>query len=446
MVGVALGGGNVTRMYPVVIEGADEQARTYSPKFQTDPEYASGWRSVLAKAHQGAVIRCSCLPRSDLLLSVRHYENDTFGLARFPYSGIKHHPNCRFFCLDGVETINYPRCGVKKTAGGKTVVRLQFSLVERDAGEGEVLPEKTVGPQQKPVSKKPVMRLGQLLKLLWSDANLNVWWPAMLGKRDSYLVNRKLDEAAQSITASKIALNSILLLAERHPDSVGAHRNQSRIASAIKNKHRMLMIAPLVNHSPERESELATTLKISGFQGIPVMDMPYGLWLNCQDRYRSAIEAWQRGTRVMVIAELDLKKDGRFANVMDLALMAVSDNWIPVDSIFEATIAEKLTTECRAFWKPLPTDPREDQLLPDFVLLDTGKDTPLEIVGRTDESYAVRKALKFSRYSKTLGVGGWWIWNAAFDPEGASICPFPGKLKKRDGLQENLESLSVLGA
>jgi len=74
--------------------------------------------------------------------------------------------------------------------------------------------------------------------------------------------------------------------------------------------------------------------------------------------------------------------------------------------------------------KPLRFDAGEDAIFPDFILLDTGKDTPMEVLGRADEAYEARKAEKVEYYKK-LRADGWWCWNAAADTAGARIPPFP---------------------
>ena len=63
--------------------------------------------------------------------------------------------------------------------------------------------------------------------------------------------------------------------------------------------------------------------------------------------------------------------------------------------------------------------------LPDFILRDTGTDTPLEVFGRSDEAYSARKAIKAEYYRTHFGVKGWWYWDAAADPAGCTIAPFP---------------------
>ena len=75
--------------------------------------------------------------------------------------------------------------------------------------------------------------------------------------------------------------------------------------------------------------------------------------------------------------------------------------------------------------KPLRFDAAEDVVFPDFILLDMGADTPMEVFGRNDEAYEARKAIKMAYYQEVFGIDGWWWWNAAADPDGEHIPAFP---------------------
>lgn len=59
-------------------------------------------------------------------------------------------------------------------------------------------------------------------------------------------------------------------------DSPEAERNRQRVESALHGKRRMLIIAPLASHSPEREQCMAKDLAIAAFHGIPKAFMLHG--------------------------------------------------------------------------------------------------------------------------------------------------------------------------
>ena len=101
--------------------------------------------------------------------------------------------------------------------------------------------------------------------------------------------------------------------------------------------------------------------------------------------------------------------------VVSLALMAVSPQWIPVESSHELAVAERLVQERRAFMKPLRFDADQDVVFPDFILRDTNEErgTPMEVWGRSDAAYRARRQEKIDYYRRHFGADRWWHWNAS---------------------------------
>ncbi|KPH88483.1 hypothetical protein GLUCOINTEAF2_0203824 [Komagataeibacter intermedius AF2] len=97
---------------------------------------------------------------------------------------------------------------------------------------------------------------------------------------------------------------------------------------------------------------------------------------------------------------------------------------LPFESSHELAVADALVAAGRAFEKPLRFDAEQDLVFPDFILQDTARSAgyPMEVFGRMDEAYAVRRARKESYYDATFGEGGWWSWDAT---TGSRIPAFP---------------------
>ncbi len=405
------------------------QTTRYSPAFQTKPEFARPWKKVLQEAYGKAIVHCCCSGIGAKQLSIRHYDDsDTYGLARFPLSGWEHAKECRFYSPNSIKSgcSSYEKGVLEERADGTMKIRLGIGLTKRDALPATAKPELPL-PSAGISRTQPAMKLLGLLHLLWTETDLNVWWPAMQGKRNVNRIHWWLNGAAEHITAGKHNLSRVLLLATSAEGSPDEKRNADKVREAIKTKSRMLVIAPLATHSPERESMIVSKLPIAGFYGIPPMFMTEAIWFSVERRFPSAVAAWRQGHKVIAIAQIDPKAGTKcsVANVVDVALMAVTDQWIPVESSYERVIADKLTAEGRAFIKPLRFEASEDVVFPDFILRDTPKEAPLEVFGRNDEAYEARKAEKIGYYREHFGVDGWWSWNAAMDPSGSNILPFP---------------------
>ncbi|MGG4660505.1 DUF1173 family protein [Pseudomonas vlassakiae] len=412
----------INNRYPVLISG-----KRYSPEFQTDQQYAKSWKTVLEKAY-GTHAICSCPSTGSRKLSIKRREDsDGFHLARFAGTGHEHSNDCRYYApapeRSGMQ--GYAAGVVEEGEDGSIRVRLARGI-RVQAPPSEETQRASVA--RAPGKSKPAMTLLGLLHLLWSESRLSTWYPAMEGKRNSGIVNYALLQAAERIAASRMRLSEVLLLAAQK-DSKGAARNQAIAKSATTKDLRLVAISPLARYNPERHSGDMTRLPFAGPYGMPMLNLPAEVWATAGRRFEREFSAWKRGSRVIAIAQVTPRKGGAFsqADVVDLALMQVSERWIPVDSDYEGVIEAKLHAAGRSFDKPLRYDADESEVFPDFWLLDTGKDCPLEVFGMSTHAYLERKAVKTAWYNREYGGAGWWSWNAAADPMGKNIPPFPAK-------------------
>mgnify|MGYP001301429722 CR=1 FL=1 len=70
-------------------------------------------------------------------------------------------------------------------------------------------------------------------------------------------------------------------------------------------------------------------------------------------------------------------------------------------------------------------DASEDAVFPDFWLLDTPEEVPMEVFGMATPEYLERKAVKQDYYDDKHGPDGWWYWDAA--TQANEIPQFPAK-------------------
>ncbi|TLX70048.1 DUF1173 domain-containing protein [Pseudomonas nicosulfuronedens] len=395
--------------------------KKYSKEFQTEKEFADGWKSVLQRAH-GAQVICLCPGNGNRYLSVKHREgSDSYHLARYANTGPEHATDCRFYApaaersgLQGYDV------GVVEEAEDNTLrIRLAHGLRINDAapsGDGHDLPPRIPGV------KKPSMKLLGLLQLLWLEAGLANWYPLMEGKRKSGAVSYWVSEAAKRVRASRMTIHDVLVVSASK-GSGRATENAGVVAAARAHKRRLIAVAPLARYDATRHD--LRQLPLAGPFGMPTMDIRFEVRSRAERSFAAELAAWKAGHKVIAIAQLNLK-EGRYADVLDLALMRVSERMIPLDSGYEALIEAKLHAEGRAFFKP-PRFEAEDEIFPDFWLLDMGRDTqfPLEVFGMDTEEYRTRRQRKIRWYNGQYGSTGWWHWDAFQDPKGSGIPPFP---------------------
>lgn len=411
--------------YTVAVRTGD-QTKSYSEAFQTETQYAAGWRRVLQAARDHGEVRCMCLGTGDRLLAVRYYETtDSFGLARYPNTGETHQRDCRFYAPNshksGLST--YQKGVVDERPDGTVKVSLAIGMTMK-APIPAVDAETELVSNGLRSSQRSMQLLG-LLHFLWDSAGLNVWWPAMRGKRTVRTVTYRLNEAAENILVGPSKLSEVLLTPAYSVSGRDALRNIERVSAAVSNRSRLIVIATMAAYKEEPR-----ILRVSGFHGIPFLDVTAAMWKSAVRRFPSAVAAWRSGQQVMVIAQCEPNPQSKVAHVVGLALMQVSSSWVPVESSYELVIADKLVAEERAFLKPLRYDAGQAAVHPDFILLDTKVEAPMEVFGRTDEAYTSRMQEKIDYFNQHFGQKSWWCWNAAEDREGHAIPDFPEKVRR----------------
>jgi hypothetical protein len=417
-------------VHPVAILLSD-RSQTYSASFQTSEQFQQGWQSVLKTAYGRAEVRCGCKGRGAKRLAVKYFESsDTFSLARFSLSGGQHAPDCQYYSAGPSQVgPGGDATGViDQQPDGSVKIRLEIAMLER----GEVAAPAGLATKpgdRVPSAKQSSMKLLGLLHYLWEEAGLSQWKVAFAGKRRASLSYWWLNNAAENVWVGHMKLVDQLLLPAFGIDTREAERNRMRTSAALQAKHRMLVVAPLAAFSQERFDGMARQLKIGGFHGMPIAFMQSGLWEHSTRRFPNAVSAWRNGHAAIVIAQVELKQGskGVYASVIDMALMSITAEFIPVESSYERLVAEKLVRQGRSFSKPMRYNAGANLVLPDFILTDTRREVPMEVFGRNDPEYLKRKDEKRAYYDEQYGRDGWWSWDACANGAVAAIPKFPAR-------------------
>ncbi|KIZ33425.1 MULTISPECIES: DUF1173 family protein [Pseudomonadota] len=409
----------VDHIFPVLIGD-----KRYSKEFQTAERFAAHWQRVLAQHYGHSHGTCCCPGRGDRKLAIKPRAG-TYHLARFPLTGYEHANECRFYAPapehSGMK--GYDKGVVEEGDDGQLRIRLARGI--------RILPAREAADDSEPApsrpgARKPAMTLLGLLHLLWQESRLNTWYPAMAGKRNALVVGSALRRAAERVATDRLTIADVLLVPARK-DGKGALANQRVAAQALERKRRLVVVAPLARYDAQKHGDGLEKLPLSWPFGMPTLYLQKGQWGRVHQSFRQELSAWMRGDTVMAIAHVEMKAGAKsaYGKILDIALMHLSEQWIPLDSGFEAVIESKLRAEGRAFEKPMRFDADEDCVFPDFWLLDVDTKFPMEVFGMGTPEYLQRKADKVNHYNSEYGPTAWWSWNAYRDPRGLQIPDFP---------------------
>ena len=420
--------------YPIHIEIYAEN-KEYSVQFQTSSDYTSSWKSVLQKARSlgknVCKVTCGCSGKGKKLLMVKYLSgSDTYTLAKYSFSGNQHSLDCRFYSLDTTQSgMQGYESGVIRENDGIMHIKLSIGMTKKDEA-----PIETVGPlrlNQRAGNSQSKMSLVGLLHLLWTEGDLNKWYPKMAGKRTESIVSNQILKAAENIKVGRLTIKDNLLIRTNAETRRFSESNKSAVEASIISNNRLIIVTTLARFNHEKYVlNVPPSLPINNYIGMPRAMIDTDTWSKLMDSFPIEIAGWKNGKQIIVIALIDTptkKNEYISSKVLQVGLMMVTSNWIPIDSAYEGVVADKLTKENRAFIKPLRYDAAESEVFPDFCLFDTKNNEPLpmEVFGLKSDEYLRRKAEKIAIYDELHTREGWWFWDAASNDDVDQMPPFP---------------------
>jgi hypothetical protein len=362
------------------------------------PDDQMRWQDALRRAY-GHQLCCCCRNQP---LAVRR-RGTTYYIALFKMTGPKHAPFCSLHgdaFTAGNVTQRY--VGAIRENGDRVVISLDVSLRLRT-----IAPAPSHAPRRRSSSQHHARTtLHTTLRYLWERAKLNSWHPGT-AERTPASVGRRIYHAADGVDAAGLTLGRLLVTArfdtdpQRYAAALRAH-----VGAARADKHALLLFG-----------EVATNPEAGVLERLQTLARDCGLAVTAQQLVLdAALHSYQRQLRYregrLLVLCAAFPTDAHCLDVVDLGLIATSEDFIPVDSLHELEVARLLTRERRSFAKPL-RDARAGHL-PDFVLYDTPDPVEMEVFGRTDPDYVAKADRKRRRDI-------WW-WDATTHDR---IPPFP---------------------
>jgi Protein of unknown function (DUF1173) len=381
-------------------------------RFSSD---APGFAQAIAEAHAAHHRpRCLCQPHGVEMYVARLGAG--YIVKRMPDTGCQHAPECPSYeppadCSGLGQVLG--SAITEDPATGETALKLDFPLLKRP-GHRAVPPES--GESDSAATNGARLSLRGLLHYLWDQAGLTRWQPAFAGKRSWGTVRRHLLQAAGHMVAGGLALQPRLYIPE--PFSVDRRDalNARRIAQwgpavAVPGRPQTLklLIGEVKEIVPARYGYKAV------IKHLP--DLAFGLdealYRRLERRFEPELALWASADSVqmIMIATFSVSAAG-VAGVIELSIMPVTAQWLPVESAFERQLVEHLVTDGRRFIKGLRYGLQRKHRLASATLTDTGAvPVPLFILNPgEDEPLAVDVRRGEMATQETPA----WLWRPAF--------------------------------
>ncbi len=382
--------------------------------FATD---AAGFQTHLTDA-QARHVRPLCLCRDPGLPLYVARVGSRLILKRMPGTGARHDPACVSY------EPPYELSGLGAVAGsaisedfetGITSLKLDFSLT-KSAGRAPPAPGAT--PDKGEVrSDGAKLTLRALLHYLWDQAGFNRWRPGMAGKRNWAVIRKFLLEAAESKTSKGKALPDILYVPEMfrsEREAEIAQRRSSFMSQALatpgKGRPLLLVVGEVKELAPARSGRRLVIKHAPKFPFLLNEDIHRRLGVV----FASELSLWNANpdAHLVAIATFGLDSAG-VATVEAIALMVVTENWIPFESTDEATLIDVLTHRKISFLKGLRYNLPMSQPLASVVLHEDAT-TPLAMFVIPNEADAAyRTALDDLIDASAIPA---WTWSPGDEP------------------------------
>lgn len=346
--------------------------------------------------------RCMCVSGGVEMYIAKHGE---FVVKRMPETGHLHHPTCSSFEPELSTSGRGELMGdaIISHSPDQVEIRTDFPF-SRVPGKPMPRGEPVADPAEIHAPRKR-MSLRGLLHYLYEAAGFNRWYPAMFNRRNQYVIHKYLTEAARGIQVKGGSLEERLYVPEQFrvekKDEIGERR---------RRKLSILM-------SPEDAVQFKMAIVIGEFIGseptpfgrkITVKHMPdvplyidSKAWERVEKAYGATLQARdadvERKPKALMAALIYAKREHLY-QVDTLSLMMVTDQWVPLDGLYELPLIERLQAEGRTFLKPLKYDSKHAGAFPNVLLLDCGATpVPLHVVSafaEPKERAAKEKALQ----------------------------------------------------
>ncbi|CAJ0902845.1 hypothetical protein R20233_04843 [Ralstonia sp. LMG 32965] len=281
--------------------------------------------------------------------------DEKYLIKRMPNSGSDHAPACDSYEpppeLSGLGQV-IGSAIQENPDEGTTALKFDFAL-SKGASRSAPAPSGKETDSVKTDGNKLTLR--GTLHYLWEEAGFNRWAPTMAGKRSWYVIRKYLLQAVEDKTAKGASLAGMLYI----PESFNAEKKNEitqrrlaqmmRIATPEKGTRRLMLVVGEVKEiGPSRYGHKIVLKHLPDCHFMMNDDIHKRLL----KRFEVELGLWDalEGTHLMMIGTFSIGATG-VASLEEIALMCVTENWIPFESTFEKMVLDALTQQNRRFMK-----------------------------------------------------------------------------------------------
>lgn len=333
--------------------------------------------NLLASAHarkQRPLCMCTTPP---VPMSIARLSDSLFILKRMPLSGMNHHPSCDSYEppqeMSGRGALSNNVIS-EDMATGVTLVKIDFPLTKTSRKAPDNKGEATAKTS---VHADPAkMSIRGLLHYLYEEANFNRWSPKMSGKRNWYVIQKYLRNAAANVACKKVPLADALYIPEpfspNHADEIaGKFRNFCGKLRENDGKQRFgMLIGEVKRFEPARFGQ---KMLVKHMPASPLY-IDDGLMNRTQKAFERelAFFAEDESIHLLCICTFAISAS-MHPHIEHLSLMTVDEQWLPFDQDEDKKLVQTYVAKQQSFIKPLRYNLAPDSIL--AALIHTANDT-----------------------------------------------------------------------
>lgn len=271
---------------------------------------------------------------------------DQYIVKRMPSSGGRHDPTCPSYEppdeLSGLGVLIGGAIQIDAESG-LSALKIGFSLTKLGPRTAPVL---GAGGSDGVVGEAKKLSLRSLLHYLWHEAELTAWTARWAGKRHWWNVRWHLIEAARHMTVKGGMLSDVLLVPEPFRSADKAAIEQRRVTALATvlpprtgPRKLMILVGEVKDIAPARNGHRLIIKHLPDFPFV----LDETLYRRLQVRFENEIALWSanQDSHLIAIATFGLTLAG-LAVVEEMALIVVSENWVPYDSAYEKRLVDAL--------------------------------------------------------------------------------------------------------